>query len=313
VTEADVISVAPNLFDQQDQEYHRAQRRLESAYATARHQLLQSQLSKLLDARALQLEASASGVSQAQLLAGVKVDPVTDAEVQTFYDANKSRTQQTQEELAPQIRQYLAGVHNDKATRAFYDRLRAKHSVGSALEPYRMQVAATGPARGRGDAPVTIVEFGDFQCPYCQQEEAILSSILTSYQGKVKLIFRHLPLTAVHPDAMTAAKAGVCADGQGKFWEMHDAMYADQRALALDALKATAARLGLDEKRFADCLSDPETAQRIGNDMKAADELGIAATPAFFINGRPVTGSVPADQLTSVIGEELSRSAHGQG
>src|SRR5262249_22720056 len=152
--------------------------------------------------------------------------------------------------LATPIKQYLASQHNDQATHAFYQGLRSKHAIVSRLEPYRVAVGASGAVRGRADAPITIVEFGDFQCPYCQQEEATLRSVMTKFEGKVRLVFRHLPLTKVHPNAMIAAQAAVCADRQGRFWEMHDALYADQNALSADSLRETAGKLGLDTKIF---------------------------------------------------------------
>ena len=308
ITVADVLAQAQSTVERQDKEYHRQLRQLQSSYEQARYALLQQQLDEVLDARALELEATHRGVPAETILAEISVSSVSDDEVHAYYDANKDRASQSFEVLAEQIKEYLAGQHREKATRAFYDELRSRHHIVAQLEPYRVTVAAAGPARGRAGAPVTIVEFGDFQCPFCKQEESILKTLVAKYPDQVRLVFRELPLTNVHPDAMSAATAAVCADRQGKFWDMHDAMYADQTALKADALKSTAVRLGLDSGRFSACLADHSTTRAIEDDVSAADELGVSATPSFFINGRPVIGSVPAEKLEAVIVAELHRA-----
>ena len=230
---------------------------------------------------------------------------VSDEDVRAFYQANKDRTNQTFEQLAPQIKQYLASQHNDDAVHGFYQELRAKHGIISLLEPYRVSVPTAGPARGKATASVAIVEFADFQCPYCKQEESALRAALSKYPDDVRLVYRHLPLTQIHPNAMTAAEAAVCADRQGKFWDMHDAMFADQSALGAEALKDTAKRLGLDVDQLSKCVSDSATAQAIQADTKAADDIGIESTPYLFINGRPISGTASEEKLEALIADEL--------
>jgi protein-disulfide isomerase len=305
VVGADVVAQAKDAFRQQQDEYDLELRELQLGFAQSEHDLLQQQLDKLLDRRALEKEAKARGVSTNAVLQDVKVTAVTDAEIRSFYDANKARTTATYEQLAPQIEQYLASQHNDGAMRTFYDGLRAKYRIRSQLKPYRVAVAPFGPSRGRTDAPITIVEFGDFQCPYCKEAESTLQAILATYPNEVRLVFRELPLTQLHPNAMVSAEAGVCADRQGKFWTMHDAMYNDQNSLDADGLKETAKRIGLDVDAFAACVSDAATTGRIAADVKAAHSLGIGATPYFFVNGRPINGSVPFQKFSSVVDDEL--------
>jgi protein-disulfide isomerase len=120
-------------------------------------------------------------------------------------------------------------------------------------------------------------------------------------------------LTQIHPNAKVAAAAAVCAGRQGRFWEMHDAMYADQSALNSDALKRTATRLGLDSGNFASCLTDDSTSRALADDAEAAQALGLSGTPYFFINGRPIDGNVPIETFESVIADELHRSAGNPG
>ena len=139
--------------------------------------------------------------------------------------------------------------------------------------------------------------------------------MIAHHANEIRLVFRHLPLTELHPNARLAAIAAVCADQQGKFWEMHDALFADRTALGVDALKSTAARVGLDGPRFAGCLDgvgeDSATAV-VDMDAKAAMALGIHATPYFFVDGRPLAGEVSADQFETIIAEELQRLSTGR-
>ncbi len=305
ISESDVIAANSADFDRLENDSEVQRHHLELKLAKSRHDLLQQDLDKMLDRDALDLEAKNRGVQQDKVLADLKLVAPTEAEARAFYEANRERIKQPYEEVAPKLVEYLTTQRNQAATRSFYDALRVKHGITASLAPYREAVADSGPARGESHARVTIVEFGDFQCPYCREAEASLRTVMAHYPQDVRVVFRNLPLTQIHPDAKTAAEAGVCADRQGKFWEMHDAMYDDQSALSADALKKTAARLGLEADRFSACLVDPATSQALGADAKAARDLGLEGTPFFFINGRPIDGSVPVEKFERVIADEL--------
>jgi predicted DsbA family dithiol-disulfide isomerase len=307
ITAAEVAGANRAEFEKLESDYQLKLRQLQAKQAQARYELLQQHLGQMLDQRALDMEVKARGTTAAALLGEIKVPVVTDDEVHRFYDDNKTRTRNSFEQLRPAISQYLANQHDQDAKRAFYDALRAKHGISSLLGPYRVNVAATGPMRGKDAAPVTIVEFGDFQCPYCREAEDSLRTILDRYPDQVRVVFRNLPLPSIHPNATLAAEAGVCAERQGMFWQMHDAMYQDQSALSEDALKDTAKRLGLKVAGFSACLDDPQTREQLDADQKAADELDVTSTPYFFINGRPLHGSVPVERFETVITEELRR------
>jgi protein-disulfide isomerase len=310
ITEADIIAQDREAFDNLQEDGALRLRQLQARQAEARYTLLQTRLDKLLDRKALELEATARGTSTEAVLADIKVSVVTEDEARAFFEAHKARAgSRTFEQLQPEITQFLANEHNTQATRSFLDALRARHGISSLLEPYRVAVAADGPGRGKEHALVTIVEFGDFQCPYCRQEEVALQTILDRHPEDVRLVFRELPLTAIHPNALVAAQAAVCADRQGMFWQMHDAMYQNQNALAQSALIETAKRVGIDPERFSTCLADSGTAKAVEKDAKAADELNINETPYLLINGRPMHGSIPVDQLEAVVSDELHRIA----
>jgi protein-disulfide isomerase len=314
ITSDDIVAQDKDAFDALKNRRESKLRLLELDYASSYHELVQKQLDQLLDRRALELEAAARGTTAAALLAEVKAPVVTDDEALAFYAERKEEIHAPFGQVATEIKQVLAQQHNEAAMRSFYDELRRKHAVTSLLEPYRVAVAATGPARGKATAAVTIVEFADFQCPYCRDAEASLREVINKHPNDVRLVFRNRPLTQLHPNAMLAARAAVCADRQGRFWEMHDAMFSDQTALSVDALKSTAARLGLDKERFDTCLDNAQdTDKTLGEDAQAAADLGVNSTPYFFIDGRPLRGSAAPEQFERIIDDELSRRSTGAG
>ncbi len=205
-----------------------------------------------------------------------------------------------------EVEKYLRSVRTDQRRVALIKELRATAQVRMLLEPMRKEVAATGPSRGPAEAPVTIVEFSDFQCPFCSRVLDTVKQVEERYKGQVRLVFRHFPLNS-HANAPKAAEASACANDQGKFWELHDRMFANQSGLALDALKGMAADLGLDTAKFNECLDKGIYAEAVKKDFEAGAAAGVNGTPAFFINGRLVSGAAPLEQFTRVIDDELQR------
>jgi len=160
-------------------------------------------------------------------------------------------------------------------------------------------------ARGPEDAPVTLVEYGDFECSHCGQAEPVIRELLATFGSELRFVFRHLPLVDVHEHAQLAAEAAEAAHTQGRFWEMHDLLFAHQDALRPNDLRQLAAELGLDVERFSEELRTRRHAPRIARDVDGADQSGVAGTPTFFINGRRHHGAYDLDTLTrSVEGEE---------
>jgi protein-disulfide isomerase len=154
---------------------------------------------------------------------------------------------------------------------------------------------------------VTIVEFSDFECPYCSRVVPSLDQVVAKYEDSVRLVFRQFPLTSIHAQAQKAAEASLCADEQGRFWDMHDAMFAQQKELAVPQLKELAASLELDGEAFAECLDSSKFAAQVAADLRAGQAAGVSGTPAMFINGRFVNGAVPYETLAAIIDEELAR------
>lgn len=157
--------------------------------------------------------------------------------------------------------------------------------------------------RGDKDAKVTLIEYSDFQCSYCSKLEPTLVKILADYSGKVRLVYRHYPLNGIHPDAQKAAEAGECAADQGKFWEMHDKMFANQSTLGINDLKSYAKDLGLDQVRFDSCLDTGDYASKVNQQMTEAETAGLTGTPGTFINDRFINGAYPYETFKSIIDE----------
>jgi|TARA_B100001971_G_C18251734_1_gene578792 protein-disulfide isomerase len=151
----------------------------------------------------------------------------------------------------------------------------------------KVTIDNSDPILGDKDADITIVEFSDFQCPFCERAAngAVAEFKQSSYfkNGDVRLAFKHLPLNSIHPQAQKAAEASACAQDQGKFWEMHDAIFANQRALSIDNLKSYAGQIGLNQGKFDSCLDGGKKAGKVANDMKQAGEAGGKGTPYFVL------------------------------
>jgi protein-disulfide isomerase len=295
ITEADVRQNSAEQFAQ-----------LERDYEQNKHQLLEGQLDQVIQDRLLEAEAAAKGVTKEQLLANLQAPAITDAEVDAFYEQNKAQIPRPKEQVADQIKQYLAQRGQFESREKLFTELEGKYKVEKKLEPMRTEVAAVGPAKGPATAPVTIVEFSDFECPFCARMIPTLDQVTAKYGDKVRLVFRQFPL-AMHAKAQKAAEASLCANDQGKFWQMHDAMFQNQQGLAVDTLKAKAAELGLNAEAFNSCLDSNKYAAQVATDMKEGSAAGVSGTPALFVNGRFISGAVPLEQITEVIDDELRR------
>ena len=267
-------------------------------------------LAQTIDGKMLDLEASKRGVDREELVAAV-VDsnpPVaTEAQIDSIYEEFRDQINAPRDSVGPQIEAYLL----TQARRARFDSLiaalRDEYKVVNYLEPPRFEVAAIGPALGPETAPVTIVEFSDFECPFCLRIHPTIKQVMDDYDGRVRLVFRQFPLVSLHRNAQKAAEAALCADDQGQFWEMHDAMFDNQRELDVASLKLRAAELGLDEEAFGSCLDSGEFADQVATDVAAGRALGVSGTPALFINGRYLSGAQPYDVIARVIDDELQR------
>ena len=163
------------------------------------------------------------------------------------------------------------------------------------------------PVNGPDSAPVTIVEASDFQCPYCAKVRPALEKVQEVYKDKVRIVWKHLPLTSIHPDAMGAATAAEAAKEQGKFWEYQDKLFDNQKQLTPPDLKRYAAELGLNIAKFESDMADPAIKKRVTDDVAEINGLGVTGTPGFFINGRFLNGAQPFESFAAVINGELKK------
>jgi protein-disulfide isomerase len=270
-------------------------------------------VNELIDDRVLDLEAADKKTSREALMAAVKPQPVTEAEQRAFYSAEQAGIGQPFEQVAPKVKEYLEGQALKEAQFDYLESLRKKYHANIEWQPMREAVEAVGPQLGSQNAPVTIVEFSDFQCPFCRRLAPTLRELVKLYPTQVRLVYRNMPLSAIHHSAEGAAQAGACAAAQGKFWEMHDLMFAEQSSLSLDALKEKARRLKLDSKVFDQCLASDSVLKTVQSDQAAAQRLGLSSTPSAFVNGRFITGALPLYRWQALIDEELQRKALSKG
>jgi protein-disulfide isomerase len=281
----------------------------EAEYVHNRQRALESALAHLIEERLLDEQASRLGITKQELVAReveAKVQAPSQEEIDQFYESNRDRIRAPKEQILPQISQYLRQQNLNKAKQHYLDVLKKDRKVTLSLAPLRQDVSLAGhPTKGKVPAPVTIVEFSDFQCPYCREFTATLERVMKEFPSEVRLVFRQLPLVDIHPMAEKAAEAALCALDQGKFWELHDLMFKDQTSLKVEDLKAKALGLGLDAAAFNSCLDSGKQTQRVRDDMRDGARLGAGGTPAIFINGRFFSGARPFEDIALIINEEL--------
>lgn len=267
-------------------------------------------LDQIIATRLIQLEAKARGTDADALIKkeidGVAKSP-TDADVEFWYQTNPSAVQgRPLDQLRTAIRSLLTQQRLSEAHELFVEGLKLKTSVIVSLEPPRQTVATAGhPSQGPSDAPVELVEFSDFQCPFCQRANPTVQQVLKTYGDRIHFVYRHYPLPN-HPNARPAAEAAVCADAQGKFWPYHDLLFANPDKLGTADLKGHASALGLDAAKFGACVDDRQSKDTVDLDLKDANGAGVTGTPAFFVNGRALEGAQPFEAFKRLIDEELA-------
>lgn len=261
-------------------------------------------------------EAAALDIEPAELLEREitsQVVPPTEADVASWYSENAARVQgATLEDVRQPIREFLVREREVAVRLAYLDRLREKMPVRIMLEPPRVAVADAGrPVRGPAEAPVEIIEFSDFECPFCGRATPTVAQVLEEYGDQVRLVYRHYPLPN-HPNARAAAEASLCAHDQAQFWPYHDRLFANASRLTIPDLKQHASDLGLERTPFDACLDSGKYRAEVELDIAAGNEVGVSGTPAFFINGRLLAGAQPFEAFKQLIDEELERSSDSQ-
>lgn len=237
--------------------------------------------------------------------------PVTEQEIaETYAQIGRQIGSRTLQDATPFLRDLLESDHRKAAIDQVLVTLRtAAPAMRVNLDPPRrtVDVGPDDPADGPSTAPVTIVEFADFQCPFCGQLAPTLRRIRERYGDQVRLIWKDFPIAQLHPRASQAAEAARCASDQGRFWEYHDRLFTNQRALDTSALKQYAKDAGAEATKFTACLDSAKYAEAVRLAFNTASRLGLTSTPTTFVNGRMVSGAKPYDVFAAIIDDELAR------
>ena len=279
------------------------------------YQLERQKLNEYIGATLLSREAKERGVSVSTLMeqeVSAKISAVSEEDIRTFYESNKARIGVELDKVHDQIRDFLSEQRATARKNEYFKTLGAKASVTTYLKPppvQRADVSVNGaPVRGSEKAKVTIVKFEDFQCPFCKTVQPTFKDLLKKYDGKVRVVHKDLPLETIHPQAFQAAEAARCAGEQGKFWEYHDKLYADTPKLGPEELKSAAKDVGLNVPSFDQCFTSRKYRSAVQKDLNDGAQLGLTGTPAFFINGREISGARPLDDFSAIIDEELGQT-----
>jgi protein-disulfide isomerase len=287
---------------------------MEVQYRLQRYETQAQALEVLVMERLLEAEAKRLGMTDVNALLveeiEKKVTEPTSEEVEAFYPVAKRQLRGASlEEARPFLEQELlrraqADRYNDYVTQL-------RSSAGVNVEfPYPelprvdIPIVEHDPVKGSANAPVTIVQFAEYQCYYCNRVSPTLDQLLETYDGKVKVVFKDFPLSN-HGRAVPAAVAAHCAGEQDKYWEMNRVMLGNQQALADADLSRYARDLGIDVDRFQDCLASGRYESTIQADMEIGQSIGVEATPTFFVNGILVAGAQPYERFSSLVEREL--------
>ena len=295
VAEVDGAKISPEELDRVAGE---ALIRIRTDEFRARKALLETLIDKLL----LSKESAARGLTQFELLqieVANKIQSVSELEARAIYDSNKSRYSALSEAVAySQIRSSLTAQRRAAARTRFLGELGRKYHVSLAIKPPRAMVDAGGSAlRGPAEAPVKIIEFADFQCPYCAQLNGTLAKLQNDFPGKVAVAFRNFPLKG-HAEAVPAAENAACAAEQGKFWEMHDLLFGNQERLDRQNGIAFATRLGLDSSAFLECLESGRIAKKLAEDQRAGLSLRCQRNSNVFHQWTIIRWNRPIRRVT---------------
>ena len=272
------------------------------------YELREARVQSMVLEHLLKIESAALQVDPDQLLkkqVSAKVIPPTATEITQFIAANRERLPDGGKGMEERVKGFMLEQKQEAAQEEYLRRLWQKHGVEILLQPPKFEV--TGPqdlSRGKADAPITVIEFSDFECPYCRRAQATLKAVKNAYGDKVRFVFRHYPLP-FHKLAPKASEGSQCAADQGKFWPFHDALFTDGAELTPAALKKLAGKLTLDQAKFDTCLDSGRHAERVAQDSAEGKRLGISGTPTFFINGVRLVGAVSLSKFKQVIDSEL--------
>jgi protein-disulfide isomerase len=272
--------------------------------------LREQALEQIIGDRLVAREAKAKGVSPEELLrTATAVEAPDPRHVEMLYEQNKARFRdQPKEKVVAQIQEYLSRQGAEAKAAGFREELRKKAAITVSHEAPRVdpQVPKDAPALGPADAPVTIVAFTDYQCPYCHRAQQTIDRVVAEYGPKVRLVHQDYPLDG-HPGAIPAARAARCAGEQGKFWEYYRSLMLQPGDFDTADFQKRAAALSLAAPSFGSCLASTRHDGAIQAAQAEGERVGVSGTPAYFVNGRMLSGARPFEDFKKVIDQELAR------
>lgn len=294
------------LFDQIEEPLYKAE--------MAVYELKLSQLKSILLERLIKAHPFSRGISPQDFLSQyvIKNLTVSLAEVEQFIKIKKIPAEKINAELKTNIKQYIKGEKTRLAIEKWFDVQAREHGVTINLvkpqKPTYQIPIGKAPVLGNADAPITIIEYSDFQCPYCAKAEATIKKLIKTYPGKIKLVYKNFPL-GFHGEAFIAAEAGLCAKEQSEssFWKLHNEMFADHKGLKRPGLKSKAQKIGLNVANFEKCMDERHYQSDVNNDLAEGKKFGVSSTPMFFVNGLIVKGAQPFEVFAKIIDSELSK------
>jgi protein-disulfide isomerase len=276
-------------------------------------QLKQQAIDQIVRDKLVEAEAKAKGVTSEQLLKTEVEDKAaapTEDEIKQIYERNKARLgNRSLEESKPEIERQLKMQKSNERRMAYMQELQAKADVQVMLDPPRIKVnvPSDAPSRGPQGAPVTLVEFSDYQCPFCKRAHDTVEQLVAAYPKDIRLIFMDYPLP-MHNRAAAAAEAARCAGEQGKYWEYGDHLMKTAGDLSDDNLKQRATDLSLDAAAFETCISSTKHEPAVQSDFTEGNRVGVSGTPTFFINGRMIVGAKALDDFKQIVDDEIRRA-----
>lgn len=293
ITEED-LKIQPQLAQLRDQEYKLKMRAVENAITRA----------------LVEKAAAAKNLTPEEFFkqeVESKVAEPTEAEIEGFYWGQKERFREPLPKARDQVVQALKRAKSQDARQALLQKLRQQATVRILVEPMRVNVATgKSPRKGPPGAPITIVEFSDYQCPNCKRVQGTLQQVSAKYKDQVSFVFKDFPLNSIHPQAQSAAEAAHCAGEQGKYWEYHDALFAAPTMTA-DTMLEAAKTVKLNLEAFKACTSAGKYKSVVDNNFAEGQRFGVSGTPAFFINGVLLSGDQPLAAFENAIENELAQ------
>ncbi|MEJ1342725.1 MAG: thioredoxin domain-containing protein [Candidatus Sedimenticola sp. (ex Thyasira tokunagai)] len=276
-----------------------------------RYQLRVMEVQNRLNQYLLESEAKAKSTDISELIKGAineRVQKVSDEDAKSFMATNAGRIPEGVTEA--QVKGFLLEQERKRVLGGYIRTLQEKYGAEILLEePLAPRVEIRGSqelSKGPSDAKITIVEFSDFECPFCSKVQGTLGEVLKAYPEDVRLVYRHFPLS-FHRNALTASEATMCAQDQGKFWPMHDEIFSDQKNIAVDDLKKHAETIGLEMTEFNNCLDQRTHKEYVTADVNEASRIGVSATPTFYVNGVKLEGGYDMSNFSKAIDRELKK------